>query len=80
MRYGYSVSRYPVLRIPVLCARNRGLTAQDNQLWHQSNEGIDDDAEGDDGFGDALVAGDFNGDGCDDLAIGVPEEDVVNGK
>lgn len=31
-------------------------------------------AEGYDGFGTALVAGDFNHDGKDDLAIGVPDE------
>jgi hypothetical protein len=32
-------------------------------------------AEADDQFGDTLAAGDFNGDGYDDLAIGVPFED-----
>jgi hypothetical protein len=31
-------------------------------------------AEADDFFGSALAAGDFNGDGFDDLAIGVPFE------
>jgi hypothetical protein len=34
------------------------------------------DAEGDDRFGAALAAGDFNGDGYDDLAVGVPGEDI----
>ena len=34
-------------------------------------------AERSDQFGTVLAAGDFNGDGCADLAIGVPLEDVV---
>jgi hypothetical protein len=33
------------------------------------------DVEAGDRFGAALVAGDFNGDHCDDLAVGVPLED-----
>ncbi|MEN8179857.1 MAG: FG-GAP repeat protein, partial [Pseudomonadota bacterium] len=33
-------------------------------------------AETDDHFGWALAAGDFNGDGYDDLAIGIPDEDI----
>jgi hypothetical protein len=36
-------------------------------------------AEPGDLFGDALAAGDFNGDGYDDLAIGAPEEDGGDG-
>ena len=33
-------------------------------------------AEAGDLFGSALAAGDFDGDGFDDLAVGVPDEDV----
>jgi hypothetical protein len=47
-----------------------------DQYWHQDRSGIADVAERSDGFGFALAAGDFNGDGYDDLAIGVPFEDV----
>ena len=32
--------------------------------------------EADDRFGAALAAGDFDDDGCDDLAIGSPDEDI----
>ena len=39
-------------------------------LWHL---GV---VEGLDNFGTALGVGDFNGDGADDLAIGVPMEDI----
>lgn len=37
-------------------------------------------AEKGDRFGEALAAGDFNGDGKEDLAIGVPGEDVASGQ
>jgi hypothetical protein len=40
---------------------------------------IEDDGEPDDLFGEVLAAGDFNGDGCDDLAVGVPREDTDAG-
>jgi hypothetical protein len=49
------------------------------QFWHQdtTNPGIVDSAETDDHFGSALAAGDFNGDGRSDLAVGVPDENLV---
>ena len=46
-----------------------------NQFWHQDTSGIRGVAEAKDYFAMALSAGDFNGDGTDDLAIGVPFED-----
>ena len=33
-------------------------------------------AEVGDWFGEELATGDFNGDGRDDLAVGVPKEDI----
>jgi hypothetical protein len=49
----------------------------DNQSWDQDDiPGVD--AEAGDHFGWAVAAGDFNGDGRDDLAIGVPDEDFGN--
>ncbi len=53
-----------------------GLTTTGNQLWDQGVAGMEDNAEAGDAFGAALAVGDFNGDGYDDLAIGVPGEDV----
>ncbi|HSJ56433.1 MAG TPA: FG-GAP repeat protein [Anaerolineae bacterium] len=53
-----------------------GLAAGGNELWHQDAPGIADDPEADDRFGWALTARDFDGDGYDDLAVGVPWEDV----
>jgi len=49
-------------------------TAVPDQFWHQDSPGIEDEVEPGDRFGSALAAGDFNGDGLDDLAIGVPGE------
>jgi FG-GAP repeat len=49
------------------------------QFWHQDSDdgsGIEDTAEPEDRFGAALAAGDFDGDGDDDLAVGVPSESV----
>jgi FG-GAP repeat protein len=51
-------------------------TAPDDQLWHQNTSGVIDTAEVGDQFGSSLTAGDFNADGFDDLALGVPLEDV----
>jgi hypothetical protein len=55
-----------------------GLTDAFNQFWHQDTAGILGTAENSDAFGSALAAGDFNGDGRDDLAIGVPFENVAD--
>lgn len=53
-----------------------GLTATGAQFWHQNSSGIIGDSEAADEFGRALAAGDFNRDGIDDLAVGVPGEDL----
>jgi len=53
-----------------------GLRATNRQFWQQGSAGLNDAAEADDAFGQSLATGDFNQDGYDDLAIGVPYEDV----
>jgi hypothetical protein len=59
-----------------------GLTATDtsvpaSQFWSQNTTGVNGTSEAGDHFGSALAAGDFNGDGFSDLAIGVSGEDVT---
>ena len=62
--------------VHVLHGSAAGLSSAGNQYWNQNSPGIEDDAEGNDRFGRTLSAGDFNGDGFSDLAIGVPFEDI----
>jgi hypothetical protein len=50
-----------------------GLGTADWERLRQSHGGMI--GEDSDRFGDALAAGDFNGDGRDDLAVGLPDED-----
>lgn len=57
--------------VAVIFSDGDGLGA-DSELWQQDNP------EHFDEFGYALSAGDYNGDGRDDLAIGTPEEDLVD--
>ena len=48
------------------------------EKWSQNSEGILDIREVGDKFGDVLAVGDFDGNGTDDLAVGVPGEDANN--
>ncbi len=60
----------------VILGSGGGLSATGNQFWSQNSAGISETAEAGDSFGAALVAGDLNGDGRDDLAVGVPAESI----
>lgn len=46
-----------------------------DSTWSQFTSGVADHPAADDGFGRVLAVGDFDDDGIDDLAIGVPRED-----
>jgi hypothetical protein len=56
-------------------ASGTGLTLSGDQFWHQDSVDVNGTMESFDNFGHSLATGDFNGDGYDDLAIGVPAED-----
>lgn len=45
-----------------------------DQLINQDSPNVQEEAETNDGFGKTLAAADYNGDGYDDLAIGIPFE------
>jgi FG-GAP repeat len=65
--------------VNVIYGSPNGLSAtspEPDQFWTQDTGGIEDVAEAEDIFGFSLVAADFNGDGKDDLSIGVPNEDL----
>lgn len=51
-----------------------GATSRAPTQLHQDVAGVEDTAETSDAFGAALAAGDFDDDGYDDLAVGVPGE------
>lgn len=64
--------------VHVLYGAVYGLRSSDDDWWHQDVAGVPGLGESGDEFGAATVAGDFDADGFDDLAIGVPG-DRVNG-
>jgi hypothetical protein len=49
-----------------------------DQHFTQGNDGVFGTQEPGDAFGSALAVGDFDGDGFDDLVIGIPGEDLDN--
>ncbi len=62
--------------VELIYGSSSGLVSAGAQIFNQESPGIGGVLEPDDWFGEALEAGDFNGDGFADLAIGVSSEDV----
>ena len=66
---------YRAGRVVVLRGAPGGLTSSAAQLWGQGRGGLPDQPAEREGFGSSLTAGDVNGDGFDDLAVGVAVHD-----
>jgi hypothetical protein len=58
--------------VTVLYGAADGLSAVGDDRWHQGVAGIGGTREPADAYGSAVATGDFDGDGFDDLAVGIP--------
>jgi hypothetical protein len=65
--------------VNVLYGGPDGLRARRDQQFTQASDGVTDVPEAGDRFGATLAAGDFDGDGYADLAVGVPGEGLPAG-
>jgi hypothetical protein len=63
--------------VNIIYGSSRGLREDDDQLFTQDTPGIKSRASVGETFGSALAAADFSRNGIDDLAIGVPGEEVA---
>jgi hypothetical protein len=59
----------------VIYGTRAGLSVRGNQFWSQDSPGVADRTQTSDNFGQALGMGDLDGDGFDDLAVGIPSAD-----
>jgi hypothetical protein len=65
----------PAGGVVVAYGRADGFDLARSRLWRQASPGIPGGEEDHEDFGASLAAGDFDADGADDLAIGVPWDD-----
>ena len=66
-----SASRHVGGAIQVFYGSPGGLTASRDRLWYRGGDGVPGAPTGY-GFGEALAVGDFDADGFDDVAVGIP--------
>lgn len=62
--------------VSIIYGSASGLTKAGDDLFHRDSKGIRGSAQASDFFARALAAGDFDMDGDDELAIGVPNDDI----
>jgi hypothetical protein len=65
--------------VHVLFGSASGVTATDSQFWTANSAGVPDEPEVGDAFGFSIAGGDFDGDGIDELAVGVAFEQTFRG-
>ena len=65
--------------VNMILGSSGGLISAGNRRFEQDSDGLPDDRESGDGFGGVIEAGDFNGDGFDDLAAASLGEDGGDG-
>jgi len=63
--------------VNILFGSPNGLSTVGDQMFDESGVGLGAQAVKNNRFGRALAAGDFDRNGCDDLAIGAPDSDYV---
>lgn len=64
--------------VNIIYGSSSGLTSVKDQLLYRGATGVIGSPGGNDQFGAALTVGDFNGDSYDDLAVGVPGDDIAD--
>jgi hypothetical protein len=62
--------------VHIMQGSSNGVSTLLEQLFYQGYSGLPGSLEENDKFGSVVVSGDFNGDGYDDLVIGIPKEDI----
>ena len=62
--------------VAILRGSTTGLTVTSSEFWTQNSANVANSSQDGDHFGYALASGNFNADGFDDLAIGVPFEKI----
>jgi FG-GAP repeat len=62
--------------VTIVYGGREGLSPGGSQLLSQASPGVAGDPEPSDAFGWSVASGDFDADGFDDLAVGVPNEEI----
>ena len=62
--------------VNIIFGSEDGLTETNNEIWVEDDLGLFGVSQESDGFGSALTTADFDQDGYDDLAIGIPYQDL----
>lgn len=76
----YGAARVDAGSIHVIYGSSTGLTGVGDQVIDRDSSGIDGSPVANDRFGEAVAVADFNCDGREDVAVGVPWDDAQSGR